>query len=52
MSMIIKQYKPQQVMEGAGVMVNRVFGYHDTKEFDPFLMLDYFDVHMEQGQSY
>lgn len=52
MSMIIKQYKPQQVMEGAGVMVNRVFGHNETSEFDPFLMLDYFDVHMEPGQDY
>jgi redox-sensitive bicupin YhaK (pirin superfamily) len=52
MTMIIKQYTPQQTMEGAGVIVNRVFGYHDTREFDPFLMLDYFDVHMEPVQSY
>jgi redox-sensitive bicupin YhaK (pirin superfamily) len=30
-------------MEGAGVLVNRVFGYHDVNDFDPFLMLDYFE---------
>ncbi|HOT74273.1 MAG TPA: pirin family protein [Candidatus Wallbacteria bacterium] len=29
--------------DGAGVRLVRVFGYHDTKEFDPFLMLDAFD---------
>ncbi len=52
MSMIINSYKPQGVMEGAGVIVNRVFGYHDTKVFDPFLLLDYFDVRMEPGQSH
>lgn len=40
---IIKKYKAQQVREGAGVIVNRVFGHEETKSFDPFLMLDYFD---------
>lgn len=44
MSVIIKDYKAKQVMEGAGVLVNRVFGNHDTHEFDPFLMLDYFNI--------
>jgi quercetin 2,3-dioxygenase len=29
-------------MEGAGVKLNRVFGYYDTPMFDPFLMLDDF----------
>ncbi len=29
-------------MEGAGVKLNRVFGYYDTPQFDPFLMLDDF----------
>lgn len=42
MSKIIKEYKAKKVMEGAGVPVNRVFGYYETKSFDPFLMLDYF----------
>lgn len=31
-------------MEGAGVLVNRVFGHGQTAEFDPFLMLDYFNI--------
>lgn len=29
-------------LEGAGVHLNRVFGYHDRPLFDPFLMLDDF----------
>jgi len=41
--MIIKAYKARQVHEGAGVIVNRVFGYGQERDFDPFLMLDYFD---------
>jgi quercetin 2,3-dioxygenase len=28
--------------DGAGVRLTRVLGYHETKIFDPFLMLDYF----------
>ncbi len=34
--------KSQPTMEGAGVKLNRVFGYYDTPMFDPFLMLDDF----------
>lgn len=30
-------------MDGAGVKLVRVFGYHDVLDFDPFLMLDAFD---------
>lgn len=29
--------------DGAGVKLVRVFGYYDTEDFDPFLMLDAFD---------
>lgn len=29
--------------DGAGVRLVRVVGFHDTKDFDPFLMLDAFD---------
>ncbi|MGB8427693.1 MAG: pirin family protein [Desulfobacterales bacterium] len=32
----------QPTMEGAGVHLNRVFGYSQTSRFDPFLMLDDF----------
>ena len=30
--------------DGAGVKLNRVFGYHEVPKFDPFLMLDYFST--------
>lgn len=30
-------------VDGAGVKLVRVFGYDDTRDFDPFLMLDAFD---------
>jgi hypothetical protein len=36
----ILQAKP--TLEGAGVHLQRVFGYYDTPSFDPFLMLDDF----------
>ena len=29
-------------VEGAGVKLQRVFGFGDTEEFDPFLLLDDF----------
>ena len=38
----------KQTMDGAGVKLVRVIGRDDTKEFDPFLMLDAFDsIHPE-----
>lgn len=33
--------KPQQVSDGAGVKLNRVFGYNETELTDPFLLLDH-----------
>ncbi len=33
----------QSAVDGAGVKLVRVIGNHDTKDFDPFLMLDAFD---------
>ena len=33
----------KNAIDGAGVKLVRVFGYNDTKDFDPFLMLDAFD---------
>lgn len=33
----------QRTTDGAGVKLVRVFGNRDTKDFDPFLMLDAFD---------
>ena len=41
--MILKTYPAKSVIEGAGVEVNRVFGYYEVNDFDPFLMLDYFN---------
>ncbi len=34
--------KARPAIEGAGVKLNRVFGFGDTSEFDPFLMMDDF----------
>lgn len=33
----------KRTTDGAGVSLVRVIGYNDTKDFDPFLMLDAFD---------
>lgn len=33
----------QEAVDGAGVRLTRVFGHRDTRDFDPFLMLDAFD---------
>lgn len=33
----------KETVDGAGVKLVRVFGHSDTKDFDPFLMLDAFD---------
>ncbi len=39
----IKQvFKSKPTMEGAGVHLNRVFGFHELPQFDPFLLLDDF----------
>jgi redox-sensitive bicupin YhaK (pirin superfamily) len=35
-------FRGRPVVEGAGVHLNRVFGYGETDGFDPFLMLDDF----------
>ena len=37
-------------MEGAGVHLHRVFGFGDTTEFDPFLMMD--DFRNDDPQKY
>ena len=39
---IRKMAKANPTMEGAGVKLHRVFGFHDTKAYDPFLLLDDF----------
>ncbi|WP_455718642.1 pirin family protein [Anaerosporobacter sp.] len=40
---IIKEIRGQKAIDGAGVHLVRVLGNRDTKDFDPFLMLDSFD---------
>lgn len=42
--------RSQQVREGAGVRLNRAFGYHQLPHFDPFLMLD--DFRSENPSDY
>jgi len=34
--------QPKPTIEGAGVKLQRAFGFGKTKEFDPFLLLDDF----------
>jgi redox-sensitive bicupin YhaK (pirin superfamily) len=43
-------YKNQPTMEGAGVSLNRVFGYYQVPEMDPFLLLD--DFHSNDPKDY
>jgi redox-sensitive bicupin YhaK (pirin superfamily) len=40
---VINITKGVSAVDGAGVKLVRVIGYNDTKEYDPFLMLDAFD---------
>ncbi len=41
----IKQIlKSTPTIEGAGVRLKRVFGYHQVPLFDPFLLLDHLDL--------
>ena len=40
---IRREVRGQRAVDGAGVHLVRVLGRGDTKEFDPFLMLDSFD---------
>lgn len=40
---VIKITKGEPAVDGAGVKLVRVIGYKDTKDYDPFLMLDAFD---------
>lgn len=40
---VMKITKGESAVDGAGVKLVRVIGYNDTKDYDPFLMLDAFD---------
>jgi redox-sensitive bicupin YhaK (pirin superfamily) len=39
---IVEVLHSQEVIEGAGVHLRRVFGFHNPVQFDPFLLLDDF----------
>ncbi len=39
---IRKVWKAKPTIEGAGVHLKRVFGYHEVPQLDPFLLLDDF----------
>jgi redox-sensitive bicupin YhaK (pirin superfamily) len=39
---IVNILQSRPTLEGAGVRLNRVFGYHQVPLFDPFLLLDHF----------
>src|SRR3989442_3662028 len=39
---IKKVWKAKPTIEGAGVHLKRVFGYHEVPQLDPFLLLDDF----------
>ncbi len=39
---VIKIIQAQPTMEGAGVLLKRVFGYNEVSLCDPFLLLDHF----------
>ncbi|MGI6298444.1 MAG: pirin family protein [Saccharofermentanales bacterium] len=40
---VLKVVRGKPTIDGAGVHLVRVLGHRDTKDFDPFLMLDAFD---------
>lgn len=42
MSRIEKIIRGRPTMEGAGVKLRRIFGYHQVPQMDPFLLLDHF----------
>ncbi|MFN2110515.1 MAG: pirin family protein [Anaerolineae bacterium] len=47
----VKQvFESQPTLEGAGVHLNRVFGFHETPNLDPFLLLD--DFHSNNPAAY
>ncbi len=44
MRTVKKIYKGKESVDGAGVKLNRIFGYHEVPELDPFLLLDFFNT--------
>ncbi len=47
---IRKVFRANPTIEGAGVHLKRVFGYHHVPQFDPFLLLD--DFHSDDSDHY
>jgi len=47
---ILEVFRGQKVIEGAGVHLRRVFGFHNPARFDPFLLLD--DFRSTRRQDY
>ena len=45
---IEKVVRGSRQVDGAGVSLVRVFGFHDVRDFDPFLLLDAFDSYDPQ----
>lgn len=45
-----RRFSSQPVVEGAGVRLRRAFGFGNTREFDPFLLLD--DFRNDDPQDY
>ncbi len=39
---IAKVWQGRPTRDGAGVSLSRIFGYYETKDMDPFLLLDHF----------
>jgi len=50
MRKIRKVWKSKATIEGAGVHLKRVFGYHQVPQLDPFLLLD--DFHSDNPSEY
>lgn len=48
MSKILFHKQTEEVLEGAGVRLNRVFSHDETKYTDPFLLLDHFESKNEK----
>lgn len=44
-------YAAKMTTDGAGVQLDRLFGYSETPNFDPFLLLDYFETHDPKAVS-
>ena len=47
---VVKVWKSQPTLEGAGVRLKRAFGFYEVKELDPFLLLD--DFHSKNPDDY